>query len=388
MSYPALQVRARHQRTAPNSYFSLGELIWVTDFASAAVAALWIGDGATPGGIAVSGQGGGGITNLPFDVISWTNASAVEYVSSKAAAPVVASIKPLTSLDAVWEFTGTVSLPNFTDGAEVVGKDITGRTVSGVYTAGTGGTNYATLNQVNYERTSNFVVGTLYNMTWYLGKLASAGIYLDNGVAASSFQASQIGAGSNVSITADILNPGRYTLNATGGSGSVSVNGTPVTNANLTDNTASLGTVYSVTGSVVKAALRNSDVAAVADTEIAAKIGSAPGNTYTNSGAFTVGNGFGNAGTTCTFISTSYATAKAFLQTPVIGCTPPAGGLGNWTLPSLASASLAIRLTQHRLSLQRSLKYKRALVLRFYRLSLPVMRLTLLVLQVRRAYFS
>ncbi|MCX8491438.1 MAG: hypothetical protein ORN54_10250, partial [Cyclobacteriaceae bacterium] len=70
------------------------------------------------------------------------------------------------------------------------------------------------------------------------------------------------------------------------------------------------------------------------DGRIATKIGSAPSSTYTNSGAQTVGSGFGNAGTTCTFISTSYATAKAFLQTTAIGCTPPPSGLGNWTLPS------------------------------------------------------
>ena len=69
------------------------------------------------------------------------------------------------------------------------------------------------------------------------------------------------------------------------------------------------------------------------DSRIATKIGSAP-TTYTNSGGLTVGNGFGNAGTTATFISTSYATAKAFLQTALIGAVAPVSGLGNWTLPS------------------------------------------------------
>ena len=69
------------------------------------------------------------------------------------------------------------------------------------------------------------------------------------------------------------------------------------------------------------------------DSRIATKIGSAP-TTYTNSGGLTVGNGFGNAGTTATFISTSYVTAKAFLQTALIGAVAPVSGLGNWTLPS------------------------------------------------------
>ena len=71
------------------------------------------------------------------------------------------------------------------------------------------------------------------------------------------------------------------------------------------------------------------------DSRIATKIGSAPSSTtYTSSGAQTVGSGFGNAGTTATFITTSYATAKAFLQTAAIGAIPPGSGTGNWTLPS------------------------------------------------------
>ena len=69
------------------------------------------------------------------------------------------------------------------------------------------------------------------------------------------------------------------------------------------------------------------------DSRIATKIGSVP-STYTNSGGLTVGSGFGNAGTTATFITTSYVTAKAFLQTALIGAVAPASGLGNWTLPS------------------------------------------------------
>ena len=69
------------------------------------------------------------------------------------------------------------------------------------------------------------------------------------------------------------------------------------------------------------------------DGRIAALIGSVP-SSYTNSGTTTVTSGFGNAGTTANIITTGYATAKAFLQTPAIGAIPVAGGLGNWTLPA------------------------------------------------------
>ena len=276
----------------------------------------------------------GGVTLLPLDAIPWSNISGVEYRADRSIAPVTANIQALSTLTGVWEFTGTVSLAGFTDGSSVSGTDATGRMVVGSYTAGSGGTNYATLSQVNYDRASGFVVDTLYSMTWRQGATSAAGLYLDNGVVGTSFLASQIGAGTNVSFSADVANPGRYLLNATGGgTGSLSVNGAAVSNPNLANNSASLGLGYTVSGSNINAAIRSADVAAVADTEIATKIGSAP-TTYTNSGGLTVGSGFGNAGTTATFITTSYATAKAFLQTALIGAVAPASGLGNWTLPS------------------------------------------------------
>ena len=232
--------------------------------------------------------GGGGITQLPFDVISWTNNSGVEYISDITIAQQTVSIKALTALSATWEFTGTVTIPGFTDGKEVVGSDSLGRTLSGVYAAGTGGTNYATLTQINYERSSGFVVGTLYSMVWRQGKLAAAGLYVGDAVGGAQL-ASELGGTSSISFSADVANPGRYLLSV------------PIS---------------------------------YVDNEIAAKIGSVPASTYLSSGAQTVGNGFGNAGTTATVISTSYATAKAFLQTAVIGGVPPASGTGNWTLPS------------------------------------------------------
>ena len=238
--------------------------------------------------LTLNSTGGGGITQLPFDVISWTNNSGVEYISDITVAQQTVSIKALTALNATWEFTGTVTIPGFTDGKEVVGSDSLGRTLSGVYAAGSGGTNYATLTQINYERSSGFVVGTLYSMVWRQGKLAAAGIYVGDTVGGAQL-ASELGGTSSVSFGADVANPGRYLLSV------------PIS---------------------------------YVDNEIAAKIGSAPASTYLSSGAQTVGSGFGNAGTTATFITTSYATAKAFLQTAVIGGVPPASGTGNWTLPS------------------------------------------------------
>ena len=235
-----------------------------------------------------TGGGSGGVQQLPFDVISWTNNSGVEYISDITVAQQTVSIKALTALNATWEFTGTVTIPGFTDGKEVVGSDSLGRTLSGVYAAGSGGTNYATLTQINYERSSGFVVGTLYSMVWRQGKLAAAGIYVGDTVGGAQL-ASELGGTSSVSFGADVANPGRYLLSV------------PIS---------------------------------YVDNEIAAKIGSAPASTYLSSGAQTVGSGFGNAGTTATFITTSYATAKAFLQTAVIGGVPPASGTGNWTLPS------------------------------------------------------
>ena len=101
------------------------------------------------------------------------------------------------------------TIPGFTDGKELVGSDGLGRTLSGVYTAGTGGTNYATLTQVNYERSSGFVVGTLYSMIWRQGKLAAAALYVGDTVGSAQL-ASELGGTSSISFTADTLNAGRY----------------------------------------------------------------------------------------------------------------------------------------------------------------------------------
>ena len=235
----------------------------------------------------------GGITSLPFDVISWVSVTGVEYVSSKDVTPVVADIQALSSLSAVWEFTGTVSLTGFTSGSEVVGTDSVGRTVSGVYAPGTGGTNYATLTSVNYERSAGFVVATTYSMNWRQGKFAAAAIYVGD-TAGGAQLASELGGTTSLSFGLDSQNPGRYLL--------------------------TVPPAY---------------VSGIADTQIATRIGSAPSTTtYISSGAQTVGNGFGNAGTTATFISTSYTTAKTFLESAAIGAIPVVGGVGNWTLPT------------------------------------------------------
>ena len=228
---------------------------------------------------------------LPFDVIEWVNDSNVGYVSDKSVPQLSANIKALSSLSGTWEFTGLQTLAGFTDGAEVIGSDAGGRTISGIYTAGINASSYATLTQVNYERSSTFVIGVLYNLIWRQGKLAAAGLYISNEVG-SPVLASEMGASSSINFSADASNLGRYVPN-----------------------------------------VQSSFISPIADTQIASKIGSAA-TSYANSGTTTVSTGYGNAGTTATIITTGYATAKAFLQTALLGATPIAGGLGNWTLPS------------------------------------------------------
>ena len=228
---------------------------------------------------------------LPFDVIEWVNDSNVGYVSDKSVSQLTANIKALSSLDGTWEFTGLQTLSGFTDGAEVIGSDAKGKTISGIYTAGATVSSYATLTQVNYERSSGFVVGTLYDLVWRQGRLAAAGLYISNTVG-SPVLMSEMGASSSITFSADASNLGRYIPN-----------------------------------------VQSSFVSPIADTQIATRIGSVA-TLYTNCGTTTVSTGFGNAGSTATIITVGYATAKAFLQTPLIGAIPVAGGLGNWTLPS------------------------------------------------------
>ena len=162
------------------------------------------------------------VSQLPFDVISWTNDSQVEYVSDKAIPQQTVSVMPLT-LSGTWEFPDVASIPGFTDGAEIIGTDTQGRTVSGVYTAGSGG-GFATMAQVNSERTSNFAVNTLYPMVWRQGIIASAAFYVDSGSAGSgNRKVNTLSPGTNITITDDPLNPGRSVIASTasgGGAGS------------------------------------------------------------------------------------------------------------------------------------------------------------------------
>ena len=158
------------------------------------------------------------VSQLPFDVISWTNDSQVEYVSDKAIPQQNVSVMPLT-LSGTWEFPDVASIPGFTDGAEIIGTDNQGRTVSGVYTAGTGG-GFATMAQVNSERTSNFAVNTLYPMVWRQGIIASAAFYVDNGEAGiGNRKVNTLSPGENITITDDPNNPGRSVIRAAGGGG-------------------------------------------------------------------------------------------------------------------------------------------------------------------------
>ena len=162
------------------------------------------------------------VSQLALDVISWTNDAQVAYVSDKSIPQQNVTVKPL-SLTGVWEFTDVATIPGFTDGAAIIGTDNTGRTVSGVYTAGTGG-GFATMAQVNAERTSGFVVNTSYPMVWRQGVLASASFYVDNGEAGiGNHKVNTLSPGNNITITPDPLNPGRSVIASTasgGGTGS------------------------------------------------------------------------------------------------------------------------------------------------------------------------
>ena len=238
--------------------------------------------------------GSGGVQALPFDVVSWTNNSGVSYVSDITVPQQTVSIKALTALNATWEFTGTVTIPGFTDGKELVGSDGLGRTLSGVYTAGTGGTNYATLTQVNYERSSGFVVGTLYSMIWRQGKLAAAALYVGDTVGSAQL-ASELGGTSSISFTADTLNAGRYLVS-----------------------------------------VPNAYVKGIADAEDAANIGSLstnPVEPFAQLGGTVVTDTSNWVGTAANIATASYTVARNALI--ALGATPnvqPAGGL--WTLPA------------------------------------------------------
>ena len=164
------------------------------------------------------------VDQLPFDVISWTNDSQVQFVSDRTIPQQTVSIKPL-SLTGTWEFTNTAAIPGFTDQAAIIGTDNLGRTVSGVYQSGTGiGGNWATLSSANYERTSGFVVDNTYSMIWRQGILASASFYVDNGEAGvGNRKVATLSPGSNITITDDPANPGRAIIASTasgGGAGS------------------------------------------------------------------------------------------------------------------------------------------------------------------------
>ena len=243
----------------------------------------------------VWGTGGsGGVQALPFDVVSWTNNSGVSYVSDITVPQQTVSIKALTALNATWEFTGTVTIPGFTDGKELVGSDGLGRTLSGVYTAGTGGTNYATLTQVNYERSSGFVVGTLYSMIWRQGKLAAAALYVGDTVGSAQL-ASELGGTSSISFTADTLNAGRYLVS-----------------------------------------VPNAYVKGIADAEDAANIGSLstnPVEPFAQLGGTVVTDTSNWVGTAANIATASYSVARAALI--ALGATPNAQAAGGlWTLPA------------------------------------------------------
>ena len=157
-------------------------------------------------------------SNLPFDIISWTNDGQVQYVSDKSITPVVASIQALSSpiSSATWEFN-VPSLAGFTDDTEVIGSDASGKTITGLYRVGIG-SGKATLQQINYERLSNFLPNQLYSLTWRQGIIASAAFYTDSGTAGTgNRKVSTLAPGTNITITEDSNFPGRSIISSTGG---------------------------------------------------------------------------------------------------------------------------------------------------------------------------
>ena len=260
-----------------------------------------------------------GVTQLPFDVITWTNNNQVAYVSDKAIAPVSSSVHtPETgSLLGAWVFP-TQTLAGFTDQAEVIGTDSQGRTVSGRYQEGTGGTQTATLIQVNFERTSGFQLNTAYTLTWRQGLTASATIYVDNGNIQNAAKAESLGPGTGVTITPDPVNTGRYLINAQAqATGVTSLDG--VTGAVLLaspDNTVTVG----VTGQTITLSAGTPSVAGVATgynvgpyvvANMAISAGSqTPPGTAANEGEVQIGTGTGYSTNTSVLASAPSATPK------------------------------------------------------------------------------
>ena len=110
-------------------------------------------------------------TKLPIDNIQWTYNN-YSYTTNRNITPVTATItvEPLTQ-GTNWTIG---DLSGFTTNTVVIGTDTNGRAISGLYrSAADLGTGAAQLQNVQYDRNSNFVLYDNYSMIWRSGTLAT-----------------------------------------------------------------------------------------------------------------------------------------------------------------------------------------------------------------------
>ena len=121
-----------------------------------------------------------GVTAIPFDIIQWTNDRGVGFVTNRTI-PIQTGIS-VTTLDPVgkqWTINAT-AITGFTSPSEILLTDSSGRSLSGIYTSaqGSGGAT-AVLDDVNWERASNFQPSTTYTgFTARQGQAGLASIYV------------------------------------------------------------------------------------------------------------------------------------------------------------------------------------------------------------------
>ena len=109
---------------------------------------------------------------LPFDITSWRNRDNKIYITDVSVpiqtAVITSNVATLTS---PWTY-GVATLPGFTSGKEVIGQDISGKSVSGLYLDATAsGGAFATLNDVLPDRLAGtgFALNTSYTLYWRQG---------------------------------------------------------------------------------------------------------------------------------------------------------------------------------------------------------------------------
>lgn len=258
-------------------------------------------------GTAVSGQvpvfqAGGTVawstaaSSAGLDVLSWTNANGVAYATDETYNQVTVNgtFNAFTTPSTI-VITLASNLPSYPTNTYVIGQTALGQTVSGLYVIGTG----ATVSAVEIERSATFTPSTTYTFLWRAGKRATASFLVDANAPATPLTANQLGFASNLSLTLDGSNAGRY-----------------ITDINIVAETARV------------------------DAEIARQIGdyANPSNSnFTQLGTGTLSttagwfNGANNT-STLDIASANYTTVATWLTG--LGAIAPAGGTGTWTLPN------------------------------------------------------